>query len=157
MTCVNTSPTPAIRFLGVYFDPHLNFKHHIQLLINKLSRTLYFLLSVKNILTFNAFKSIYYSLFHSHLIYGIHVWSCTNPSNLNPLIIKQKMAVRLLFNAKYNAHTETLIKAAKILPLTISVTSSKFSLCNNFPKVFYQSLSLTLGLQMLFGVSTSPK
>ncbi len=47
MSCVNTSATPAIRFLGVYFDPHLNFKHHIQLLANKLSRTLYFLHSVK--------------------------------------------------------------------------------------------------------------
>jgi hypothetical protein len=133
MSCVNTSAIPAIRFLGVYFDPHLNFKHHIQLLANKLSRTLYFLRSVKNILTFNALKSVYYSLFHSHLIYGIHVWSCTNSGNLNPLIIKQKMAVRLLFNAKYNAHTEPLFKAAEILPFN--------DLCDFFKIQFMQQFS----------------
>jgi hypothetical protein len=52
-----TLPTPAIRFLGVYFDPQHNLKHHIQPLVNKLS-PYYFLRSAKNILTFNALKSI---------------------------------------------------------------------------------------------------
>ena len=33
----STDSTPAIKFLGVYFDPALNFKHHISILKNKLS------------------------------------------------------------------------------------------------------------------------
>ena len=133
MTCVNTSSVPAIRFLGIYFDPQLNFKHHVQLLLNKLSRALYFLRSTKNILTSKALKSIYYSLFHSHLIYGIHVWSCTTQSILNPLFIKQKMAIRLISNARYNDHTEPLFKSSEILPFN--------SLCDFFKLQFMQNFS----------------
>ena len=39
---------PAIKFLGVFFYPALNFKYHITTLKNKLSRALYALRSVKN-------------------------------------------------------------------------------------------------------------
>jgi hypothetical protein len=37
------SKTPAIKFLGVYFDPNLDFKFHINTISNKLSKALYFL------------------------------------------------------------------------------------------------------------------
>ena len=37
---------------------------------------------------------------------------------LNPIYIKQKAAVRIVCNAKYNAHTEPLFKSTKILPLS---------------------------------------
>ncbi len=91
MQCVNSLPVLAIRFMGVYFDPALNFKHHLQHLSNKLSTALlYFLRSTKNFLTFNALKFVYYALFHSHLIYGIQIWSCTSLNNISPLIVKQK-------------------------------------------------------------------
>ncbi len=36
------SETPAIKFLGVYFDPSLNFKFHINFIMKKLSRALSF-------------------------------------------------------------------------------------------------------------------
>jgi len=35
---------PALRFLGVFFDPNLNFNYHIQLLSSKLAKTIYILL-----------------------------------------------------------------------------------------------------------------
>lgn len=41
---------PAIRFLGVYFDQNINFKYHIKTIRTKISRALYSLRSVKNIL-----------------------------------------------------------------------------------------------------------
>jgi len=59
---------------------------------------------------------MYYSLFHSVLIYGIHLWSSAAQTNLNGLIIKQKMAVRIIHGANYNDHTEPLFKNLKILP-----------------------------------------
>ncbi len=80
------SPEPAIRYLGVYFDPNLNFKHHISTIVNKLSKMLYFFKKAKHILTPKAKTMLYYSSIHSHLIYGIHIWSCTTDSNLKPLI-----------------------------------------------------------------------
>ena len=32
---------PAVKFVGFFLDPALNFKHHISMLKNKLSRSLY--------------------------------------------------------------------------------------------------------------------
>lgn len=110
--------TPAIRFLGVFFDPSLNFSFHIQLLCSKLSKSLYILRATKNVFTKKASKLIYYSLFHSHLVYCISIWSCTTAYYLNRITILQKSAVRILENARYNSHTEPLFKSLGILPFS---------------------------------------
>jgi hypothetical protein len=111
------SKTPAIKFLGIYLDPALSFKFHIQTITAKVSKSLYFIRSAKNILSEKALKSLYYSLVHCHLVYGIHIWSCTNNSNFKNLEIKQKAAVRIITNSNYNAHTEPIFKKTNILPL----------------------------------------
>jgi len=38
---------PAVRFLGVYFDPNLNFDYHIKLIASKISKALYILRSTQ--------------------------------------------------------------------------------------------------------------
>jgi hypothetical protein len=116
MTCVNAEPSAAIRFLGVMIDPQLSFKNHLLKLNRKLSTGLYFLRNVRNLLNPTALKFIYFALFHSHLIYAIQAWSCTSDNLLKPIILKQKQAIRILSNSKYNAHTEPLFKKLRILP-----------------------------------------
>ena len=46
-----SSEVPAIKFLGVYLDPLLNFKFHISQLNTKILKALYFLRSSKNLLS----------------------------------------------------------------------------------------------------------
>ena len=59
---------------------------------------------------------MYYSTFHSHLIYGIQIYSCVNQTNLNSIILKQKQkAIRCIKNARYNAHTGELFKNLKYI------------------------------------------
>ena len=111
------SETPAIKFLGIFIDPLMNFKFHIDSLIGKISKSMFYLRRVKHVLTSNALKAIYYSTIHSHFIYAIHIWSCSNLSNLNRLFLKQKMAIRVITNSSFNAHTEPLFKQFNILPL----------------------------------------
>lgn len=108
---------PAVRFLGVYLDPSLNFNFHAKLIASKLSKSLYILRSVKNILPPKSLKLIYHSLFHSNLIYCLPAWSCTSLSNINKIFLLQKAAIRVITKAKYNAHTEPLFKSLNILPL----------------------------------------
>ena len=116
ITCVNSLEKPVVKFLGVLIDPSLTFKFHITNVVSKLSRALFFLRKAKNFLNYKALKFIYYSLFHSHLIYAIQIYSSTNPNLLKQIFIKQKGAIRILSNAKYNDHTEPLFKKQKILP-----------------------------------------
>ena len=115
---VNTeSEVPAVKFLGVYFDPKLNFKYHIQTIKNKISRALFALRQVKKFLNQKALLSLYTATIHSHLTYGIQVWGSANKATLSELFKKQKQAIRITCNSNYNAHTEPLFKQCKVLPL----------------------------------------
>jgi len=73
---------------------------------------------------------MYYATFHSNLIYAIQIYSCTNKSNLLPLVKKQKAAVRIVNNSKYNDHSEPIFKSLRILPLPL--------LCDFFKLQFMQ-------------------
>jgi hypothetical protein len=123
---------PAIKYLGVFFDPELSFKYHIQQLSKKLSYALYSLRQAKNFLPPNALKTLYYSLFHCHLIYAIEIWSNVPLSHLSPLITKQKAAIRIISNSSYNAHTEPLFKSLAILPLQHLITHFNLKLFHSF-------------------------
>jgi hypothetical protein len=112
---------PAIKYLGVYFDPNLNFKYHIQQLNAKLSRALFQIRHVKNILSKDALKTLYYSLFHCHIIYAIEIWSLASKTLINDLYLKQKAVIRIISDAKYNSHTAPLFKELGILPLNMLI------------------------------------
>jgi hypothetical protein len=126
------SPVPAVKFLGVFIDPQLNFKFHIKQITSKISKSLYFIKKGKNFLTSSALKALYYSLIHSHLTYAATIWSCTAKSNINPLIKIQKNAIRLISNSPYNAHTEPLFKLLNILPLESLIYCTSLQFMHNY-------------------------
>jgi len=127
----STDNTPAIKYLGIFFDPQLNFKYHISHLTKKLSSALFALRRVKHILPPSTLKTLYYTLFHCHLTYGIEIWSCTSPHSLKTLITKQKAALRIITNSSHNAHTEPLFKKLAILPLNDLITSTNLKLMHS--------------------------
>ena len=121
----SNSEIPAIKFLGVYIDPELNFKYHIDHLRRKISTSLYFINRAKNLLTTNTLKMLYHSLINSHLLYCLPAWSCGLESTLNPLIKMQKRAIRIVTNKRYNSHTVPIFKDLEILPLKESAIYTK--------------------------------
>ena len=66
-------------------------------------------------LTKSALHTLYYSLVYSYLRYCIVVWGCSNPTNLNRLVLLQKRVVRIVSKEAFDAHTEPIFKALKIL------------------------------------------
>jgi Reverse transcriptase (RNA-dependent DNA polymerase) len=131
-----TDETPAIKYLGVFFDPQLNFKFHIKHLSKKLSKTLYTLRTVKNFLSPAALKTVYFSIFHCHLIYAVEIWGSVATSSFNELYLKQKAAVRIICNEKYNAHTEPIFKKLEILKFPDLLNHCK-------SKIMFQTLHQT--------------
>jgi len=136
-----TDQDPAVKFLGVYFDPELNFKYHISLMRGKISSGLFFLRSVKNLLEPKALTSLYYSLIHSHIIYGIQVWTSCNQGLINDIFKLQKKAIRIIHSAAYNCHTESLFSKSKILPLPDLIYFFKIQFMQQYvngflPKIF---------------------
>ena len=131
---------PSIKFLGVYIDPKLNFKHHVNILVKKLSSSLYFMRKAKNIVSTKAMKFIYYSIFHSHIIYAIQSWSSCSQSSMNTVFKMQKKAIRIISGTAYNSHTESLFKEHSILPLPNLITFFKLQFMQNYTQGFLPTL-----------------
>jgi hypothetical protein len=55
--------------------------------------------------TLLCLKMLYFAMIHSHILYCLCIYSCANTTSLNTLRIKQKVAVRVIANAGYRAHT----------------------------------------------------
>jgi len=107
----------AAKFLGILIDENLTWKHHLTHINKKVSRALFSLKQVKHFLPKQCMKTLYYSLIHSHLSYGILVWGNATQSALHQTTLLQKRAIRLINNAKYNSHTDPLFRSSHILKL----------------------------------------
>jgi len=111
-------------FLGIIIDESLEWSTHINSLSTKLSRTIGVINRLKNFLPLHTLKTLYYSLFASHLTYGIILWGYTNAK----VFTIQKKAIRLISNAPRLAHTEPLLRQHGILKYAdiISLQEHKF-------------------------------
>jgi hypothetical protein len=107
----------AAKFLGISIDEHLTWKYHIAHVNSKVSRSLFAIRQVKHILPSTSLKTLYFSLIHSHLSYGLLAWGNVNQSALHRSIILQKRALRTINNANFNSHTDPLFKSSGILKL----------------------------------------
>ena len=61
----------SVKYLGINFDLNLNFRKHIEVIENKLSRSLAILFKLKPVLPQNALLKLYYAMVHPYLIYGL--------------------------------------------------------------------------------------
>ena len=106
----------SLKFLGVSLTENLNWKSHINTLCSKVSKGLYSINKVKNVLPHSALRNLYYALIHCHFNYCIPIWG--NSPSLEKLFKLQKRAVRIINKTSYRAHTDPLFKADNILKLT---------------------------------------
>jgi hypothetical protein len=105
----------SFRFLGHWVDENLTWKTHIEKLQSKLISANYALSTAKDSVPFRIRKSIYRSLFESHLHFGSIVYGSANPSMLSSIVNLQKRAVRSIVRARYSAHTDPIFRSLNIL------------------------------------------
>ena len=98
-------------FLGLVISETLSWKEHANKISAKIAQTVGMLSRMKRYLDTTILRKIYNSLILSYLHYGILCWGFES----HRLLKLQKRAVRLLCNAKYNAHTEPLFKSLRLL------------------------------------------
>ena len=113
----NDCDEKAAKFLGLYIDEHLTWKHHIAHVNTKVSKILFLIKQATTILPKDSLRTLYFALVHSHYSYGLLTWGNASKSALQRSIILQKWAVRVINNARYNSHTDPLFKASGILKL----------------------------------------
>ena len=105
------------KFLGIIIDQHLEWKYHIDMCKKKISSGNYVLKSLKNSLTTSILTTIYYSMIHPYISYGLMLWGSAYKSYLHMIEILQKKAIRNVHKTKYNEHTMPLFRSSKILKI----------------------------------------
>ena len=65
----NSSSVRTLKMLGVIFDETLSFDQHCSNIISKVNSTLYHLKTVKNVLSQQSLKKLYFAIIHPHFTY----------------------------------------------------------------------------------------
>jgi len=113
------------KLLGVLIDENLTFQSHINYVRNKLSKSIFIINRVTNILPQKSLKDLYFALVHSHLTYCPIIVGCSSKSNIDKIFIMQKKAIRVITNSDYRAHTDQLFKKLQILPFAKIIEQAK--------------------------------
>lgn len=114
---VQIEKVSEIKFLGIKIDNKLSWKPHIRYIKSKISRCLSVINKAKPYLDVNSLRTLYCSLVLPYLSYCAEVWGNTYQSNLNPLVILQKRAVRIIHKVGFLDHTHDLFIQSKLLKL----------------------------------------
>ena len=105
-----------IRYLGVILDPNLSWKHHIFELNKKLFRGVGMIYKIRNLSDSDVLKSVYFSLFQSHVSYGLAAWG-TSRHCLDNVFLTQKKAIRAMAGLHFDDHTSASFKKFGILKI----------------------------------------
>ena len=117
----------SYKLLGVWFDENLTFDIHVKKLCTKLTRSLFIIRRAQNFLTDKALLSLYYALFHSHLLYCPLIISSTSAKNLKKISVLQKKAIRIIIRAKNSEHTKPIFSKLNILPYDLIIKQYKLN------------------------------
>jgi len=143
----DTSEEKSVRVLGVLLDEKLKLRSHVNSICSKISRSIYCLSQVKNLLDMSCLKLIYFAHIHSHLNYCSNIFSLLSKKDLIRVQTLQKKSVRLVCNKSYNSHTAPLFLKTAIVPFQdlIQVNALCFMYeyrLNRLPSSFNNSWSL---------------
>ena len=111
------------------------------MLETKLSRLLGVFYKTKSFLPNHVLKKLYYAFIHSHLTFGLLVWSATPKSNLSKLQRIQNKAICLLAGAAWRDHASplyaqlNLLSLDKLVLLVLASFMHKYHL-KKLPKIF---------------------
>jgi len=88
------------KFLGIVIDNRMSFRYHVNNMCKKLSCVVGIARKISKFIPKPLIRSLYFSLFYPHLVYGITVWGSASHTLLKRIETIQKRIVKLLpFNA----------------------------------------------------------
>ena len=106
-----------VRYLGVIIDKNLSFKHHIDHICTKISKTLGIMYKMSNVSPKHILLKLYYALIYPYLLYCNVIWGGTSDQHLNKILLLQKRAVRIITNSSYLQHSDPIFSHLNILKI----------------------------------------
>lgn len=106
-----------VKFLGITIDNKLLWTPHIENLCKKLNSSVYAIKQIKAISDLTTAKTAYFSLFETHLRYGLAVWGAASAANIEKILLIQKKAIRTLAGLGRLDSCREAFKSLKILTI----------------------------------------
>ena len=124
-------------FLGITIDQSVTWVSHIRKISLKISRVIGILRKLKRTFPQYILRTIYSSLVHPHLIYGLNLWGFKHKR----ITVLQKKAVRILTFRPYISHTTSAFKELKMFMLENLYKIQLYKIYYKMLKIFYLSIS----------------
>ena len=93
-----------VKYLGIFIDQNLTWKHHIDHVALKISRYVGLLSKLRHPFPTHTLITIYRSLISPHLTYGLLAWGQACKSHLEKLLKLQKCALRFIYFSDFKQH-----------------------------------------------------
>lgn len=129
----------CIKYLGLYIDGRLSWKHHIEAVAAKIAGAIGALGKI-HFLPRKILQSIYYSIVHPHLQYASSIWSSARKTHLNILQLLQRKALKRCHKLDNRHNTEDLFcnQATTVLPVralgVMQICSVVYNTINHFER-----------------------
>jgi len=107
----------SCKYLGIYIDDELNWKVHIDHIINKLIKFTGIFYKLRSKLTAEWLKNIYYAFVHPYILYGIEIYANTFGTYLDRLKKLNNKILRITQCQPRRSHVLDLYKRYNLLPL----------------------------------------
>ena len=130
-------------------DDKLSWEGHVQHILKKLASANFVIKYSKNFLPLKIRKTLYYSLFESHINFGNLLWGCVNRKFVNKIENLQKKCIRNVALKNFKAHTEPIFKDLGILKFT-----DKLSYCRSIFMHKYRHNKLPPSFTGIFSETT---
>lgn len=115
-------------YLGVVIDDGLRFTPHIQKVIKVITPYIFALNRSRQFITEHTALLLYFAYIYPHLSYAAPVWRSAATTNLQPLRIKQKRAIKSIFRLPILTPTDTLFSPRLLsLDAILSLESTTFA------------------------------
>lgn len=120
----NIEQVNSIKFLGIHLDTHLNFKKHIQYVMEKIIKRFNLIKRITGN-DWGANKKpliqIYHAYIRSRINYGINIYGITTKSAIMPIKILNNRILRYIAGATKNTPIEIIENELGIKPLNITI------------------------------------
>ena len=83
----------------------------------KLSKSIGILSKIRLFIPIKCLRMLYFSIIHPYILYCLPIYGATYDTHLQPLVLLQKKAVRIISGAGFLDHTTPLFHKNKILKL----------------------------------------
>ena len=104
-------------FLGLIIDDKMKFNQHIDYICKKVSKSIGVLYKIRLSCPRVCLRTVYFSTIHPYFQYCLPIFAATYHSHMEPLILLQKRAIRIVSGANYLDHTEPLFFNNKVLKI----------------------------------------